>query len=290
MGKKTLLIVLVIGIAVYGCVSVPDRPVVLGWYDTDGTMQTDCFDDNGLLLVEGRALAQQTEELDSKGFRLLNWNSYKGSRKGWDNDLERLSRNSDILVLQEGYLTDSLKDLLNSQHFRWDIASAFTYYDIPAGVLTASRVQPESLCSFWVTEPISDIPKTVLITRYPLSGTGKTLLLANLHMVNFTLDNTVYRLQLERTARVLLQHDGPFIIAGDFNSWSDRRMTILNEITEQLSGKPVTFPEDKRTRFMGNFVDHIYYRGLVPVNSLIEEVSTSDHNPMLVTFKLADEN
>jgi endonuclease/exonuclease/phosphatase (EEP) superfamily protein YafD len=40
---------------------------------------------------------------------------------------------------------------------------------------------------------------------------------------------------------------------------------------------------------MGQRVDHIFYRKLVPLEALTEKVRTSDHNPMLVTFRLADD-
>ena len=40
---------------------------------------------------------------------------------------------------------------------------------------------------------------------------------------------------------------------------------------------------------MGQRLDHIFYRKLVPLEALTEKVTTSDHNPMLVTFRLADD-
>ena len=291
MSKRNIIVIILIAwIALSGCVKVPEQPVVYGGYGYEAAQEVDCFDEMGTLIVGEAPSANSSAELNSQAFRVLNWNSYKGNRKGWEEDLERLGGESDIIVLQEGFLTESLQDLLQLQQFRWDIASAFTYYDVHTGVLTASRVEPESLCSFMVMEPISGLPKTVLVTSYPLSDSEKKLLVVNLHMINFTLDSTVYRSQLETVAQVLQQHDGPFIMAGDFNSWSDKRMSILTEITEQLLANQLTFRDDKRTSFMGNVVDHIYYRGLVPIDSLTEEVSTSDHNPMLVTFRLAKEN
>jgi endonuclease/exonuclease/phosphatase (EEP) superfamily protein YafD len=66
-------------------------------------------------------------------------------------------------------------------------------------------------------------------------------------------------------------------------------MRVLTDITQELGAKEVVFETDHRTTFMGRQVDHIFYRKLVPIKALTEKVTTSDHNPMLVTFRLADD-
>lgn len=272
-----------------GCVSMPDRPSIMGSTSPEGIIYRDCFDPGRPLSLQASSPGGEALPLNSRGFSLLNWNSYKGNKKGWENEIQRFLGTVDILALQEGYLTESLKALLAGAEYRWDLATAFIYSDVHTGVLTASRIHPEALCAFRMMEPASGLPKTVLVTRYPLSGTDKMLLLVNIHMVNFTLDNRVYREQLEKTAEVLGQHDGPFILTGDFNSWSSSRRQILEEVTTQFGAEPVSFAEDNRTSFMGNIVDHIYYHGLVQVDSAAESVTTSDHNPMVVTFRLDSE-
>ncbi len=289
MVKRTLLCIAAIGLLLAGCVKIPEHHGTVGKYNELHDINTMCPGKDSILPLSTAGVPQKINELDSRSFRVLNWNSYKGSIKGWQEDLERLGRQSDLVVLQEGYLTDDLQKLLNNKKYNWDIANAFTYYDIYTGVLTASRVKPDFLCSFRVLEPLSGIPKTVLITRYPLSGTDNSLLLANIHMINVSLNISAYRAQLEQIAEVLSQHRGPLLIAGDFNSWSRERMRILNDITQELGTETVTFDTDHRVTFMGQQVDHIYYRQLVPIAALTEKVKTSDHNPMLVTFRLADD-
>jgi endonuclease/exonuclease/phosphatase (EEP) superfamily protein YafD len=220
---------------------------------------------------------------------VLNWNSHKGSNRTWQEDLERLSSLSDVIVLQEGYLTEDLQVLLDRKQYSWDIARAYSFNDIYTGVLTASRVKPDFLCSFRAPEPLSGIPKTVLITRYPLAGSDEHLVIANIHMINFSLDPAVYRAQLEKTAEVLAKHRGPLIISGDFNSWNRERLRILADITQKLGAKEVVFDRDQRATFMGQRLDHIFYRKLLPLEAVTQKVTTSDHNPMLITFRLADD-
>jgi endonuclease/exonuclease/phosphatase (EEP) superfamily protein YafD len=156
-------------------------------------------------------------------------------------------------------------------------------------VLTASLVKPDFFCSFRVAEPIFIVPKTVLISRYPIIGTHKTLLLVNMHMVNFSFSTTAYREQLRKAFFLINQHHGPLLIAGDFNSWSDERLAIIQDFANGLGAEPVQFLTDNRTTFFGHVLDHVFYRGLELVEAAALPVTVSDHKPMLVTFRLTGE-
>jgi len=289
MINRSVFYIIVIGLLLAGCVSIPDIHGTAGHYNESGDINTECLTTDPILLRNSPAATLRVAALNSQSFRVLNWNSYKGSNTIWQEEFERLSSLSDLVVLQEGYLTDDLQDLLNKKQYSWDIAKAFTYKDIYTGVLTASKVKPDFLCSFRAPEPLSGIPKTVLITRYPLSGTDEYLVIANIHMINFSFDLADYRAQLEKAAEMLSQHQGPLIISGDFNSWNKTRRKLLAHIMQELGVKEVVFDIDQRATFMGQQVDHIFYRKLVPLEALTEKVTTSDHNPMLVTFRLADD-
>jgi endonuclease/exonuclease/phosphatase (EEP) superfamily protein YafD len=289
MINRSVFYIIVIGLLLAGCVSIPDIHGTAGHYNESGDINTECLTTDPILLRNSPAATLRVAALNSQSFRVLNWNSYKGSNTIWQEEFERLSSLSDLVVLQEGYLTDDLQDLLNKKQYSWDIAKAFTYKDIYTGVLTASKVKPDFLCSFRAPEPLSGIPKTVLITRYPLSGTDEYLVIANIHMINFSFDLADYRAQLEKAVEMLSQHQGPLIISGDFNSWNKTRRKLLAHIMQELGVKEVVFDIDQRATFMGQQVDHIFYRKLVPLEALTEKVTTSDHNPMLVTFRLADD-
>jgi endonuclease/exonuclease/phosphatase (EEP) superfamily protein YafD len=289
MINRSVFYIIVIGLLLAGCVSIPDIHGTAGHYNESGDINTECLTTDPILLRNSPAATLRVAALNSQSFRVLNWNSYKGSNTIWQEEFERLSSLSDLVVLQEGYLTDDLQDLLNKKQYSWDIAKAFTYKDIYTGVLTASKVKPDFLCSFRVREPFIGVPKTVLITRYPLSGTDEYLVIANIHMINFSFDLEDYRAQLEKAVEVISQHQGPLIISGDFNSWNKTRRKLLAHIMQELGTKEVVFDLDQRATFMGQQVDHIFYRKLVPLEALTEKVTTSDHNPMLVTFRLADD-
>lgn len=286
---KTIFLILLLHIPLLaGCLRVPEKHQILGHNRETGTVYADSFCSGLSGNEEKRISPGGLKNLDPQQFSLMNWNSYKGTGQQWQEDLERLIQGGDIVTLQEGYLTDQLQEELQQLDYYWDIAAAFLFREIPSGVLTASRVKPDYLCSFRIKERLTGIPKSVLITRYPLAGTTQTLLLANVHMVNLSFDISTYRQQLEKTAAVLSQHQGPIILSGDFNSWSEERTDLLERITDRLRLKAVEFHDDNRSRFFGRPVDYVFYRGLVPQETVADEVSTSDHNPMLVTFSLAD--
>lgn len=285
--KTAFLLLVFFSLLLAGCLKVPEKHQILGYDRGSGIVN----DDSSCRVLPARGENEPggTEMLDPRRFSLMNWNSYKGKGRRWQDDLERLISGGDIVTLQEGYLTDQLQNELQQQQLFWDIAAAFLFREIPTGVLTASRVEPDFLCSFRVKEPLIGIPKSVLITRYPLAGTDQTLLLANVHMVNLSFDISAYRHQLEQTAAILSQHQGPVILSGDFNSWSEERTALLESITDALHLRAVEFHDDNRALFFGRPVDYVFYRGLVPQATSADEVTTSDHNPMRVTFRLSGE-
>ncbi len=272
-----------------GCVSIPARLVneeARPGIEKTVLRESVCGE---TLPISGRDSTGQSETgLDSSGFRLLNWNIFKGKKKGWQEDLQRFARESDILILQEGYLADDLRGLLNRNQLHWAVAAAFEHKDITSGVLTASRVEPDFSCSFWRSEPLIRVPKTAMITIYPLSGYDENLLVANIHMINFTIGSKAFRSQLDTLGGLLAQHRGPIIIAGDFNTWSDKRCEIVDDFFTGLDLAEVTFTEDKRTCLLGEEVDRVYYRGLEVTDADSLQVKSSDHNPVQVSFKLVE--
>jgi len=184
--------------------------------------------------VVSSAEASYTEFLDPAKINLLIWNTQKGQDDGWLEEFEQLSVDQDLLVLQEAYLT---------------------------GVMTASQVAPASACVQRTMEPLLSLPKSTLISRYPLKGSDETLLVGNIHAVNFTLGMAAFRSQLDRLASELDEHEGPMIVAGDFNSWSQSRLGVLEEVlVEKRLMRRVVFNDKNPRAIFGYTVDHVYYR------------------------------
>ena len=274
--------------ALSACIRIPDEHLIVSQRGNISTVQDDC--DCVIRRFENTPEQKNATraELDSSGFRLMNWNIQKGMKEGWREDFEDLIQDSDILTVQEAYLNDDLRELLKKGQYCWDISNAFQYRGREVGVLTASRLNPDFTCTFRVKEPLINIPKTVMVTIYPLSGTDKSLLVVNIHSINFTVGTRQFDSQLHEIERILSQHQGPLIVSGDINTWSKKRTTIVANLFNRLGLKALTFEKDYRVKIFGRDVDHIFYRGLTASASTVLKVRSSDHNPMLVTFRLEE--
>ena len=119
--------------------------------------------------------------------RIATWNIHKEDDAGWQDDLTRFAADHDILLLQEVTLIDALRDILHAAGMRWVMASSFLYYDTDIGVLSATRAVPVAHCTLRVVEPLIRLPKSSVVTWLPLKGSAKTLAVANVHSINFSL-------------------------------------------------------------------------------------------------------
>ena len=269
-----------------GCVHVPAQGQLITLNDAQMVRQADA----GCVSrwPAEPASSVRAAGLDPAGFRLLSWNVYKGRDRDWPETLSRLGPGQDLILLQEAHLTEPFRRTLERLELQWSMAHAFDYRGSATGVLTATRTLVPQSCLQRDTEPLLRTPKSVLVSRHELEGTGMELLLVNLHGINLTTGTDGYREQLVTLAALLRRHPGPLILAGDFNNWSDRRTEILHEVAAGLDLVPLSFPEDRRSRHWGEPVDHIFYRGLVVLSAETIETSASDHNPLLAEFSVAD--
>jgi endonuclease/exonuclease/phosphatase (EEP) superfamily protein YafD len=230
----------------------------------------------------------QETGLDPDRIRVLTWNVHKGTNTGWLTDLAWFGAEHDLVLIQEARLSDPLRHILRDEDLHWALAGAFRFRSFDTGVLTAARVRADRACMLRVMEPITRIPKAVVVTGYPLSGSSESLLVVNVHAVNFTLGTTRLREQLEAVADVLARHSGPVLLAGDFNTWSAARRRAVDAIALRLGLRALSLEPDERSRFLGQPVDQMYYRGLIPSTAIAVRVRSSDHNPVSAVFRLAD--
>jgi len=224
--------------------------------------------------------------LNPQRIAVLNWNIYKGQRDNWQQDFRQLIQQQDIILLQEALLHETFETQLREQNLHWTLNHSFHYGDNKTGVLTAARNNPLTSCGLRATEPLIRTPKTALLQTYRISGHAEPLMVANIHGINFTLGTASYEQQLTAIVNILNKHQGPIIFAGDFNNWSDDRSAVLERMVKTLQLDAVPYSNHNRTRVFGHTIDHIYYRGLEVVEHKTIEVSSSDHNPIMVQFRI----
>ena len=229
----------------------------------------------------------QAKTLDrEQRINVLVWNIYKQNRDNWKNELAELSQSAQLVLLQEASMTPDLQQWIDQQGWFGSQVDAFKAFDATAGVLNLSLDTPNLACAYTELEPWLRLPKSALYATYPLSD-GSELAVVNIHAVNFTYGTEEYHRQLSTLVEELLSHEGPIIVAGDFNSWSESRLQVMKKALDRVGLLEAAYDIDNRTQFItGLPLDHIFYRGLELIKAEAPISSASDHNPILVSFKL----
>lgn len=213
------------------------------------------------------------------------WNIYKQNNAGWKPELSHYVKESQLTLLQEAKWSSDLIRMITDFDLKFVMVRAFNIDSDLFGVMSLSKVQPIKACGYLMSEPLIRFPKSALSSYYHLSN-GQQLLVINLHSINFEIQADVYQTQLTQVGSFLSQHEGPVIFAGDFNTWSDERSSLIQEFANLHQLTPVSFAPDKRTQVMGNKIDHIFYRQLNLLESHTKISDASDHHPMTAKFSL----
>lgn len=261
----------VVSLMLVACVTVPRKDLLLTSAPGEG----------------GAASSTQRDvnALDTGALRVLSWNIHKATQADLPRDLERYAAVNDVLLLQEAVLSAPVREALVRQGFGWQMVRAFAVSGRERGVVVAARVPAvdgQALCSY---EPLFPIPKSAIVTHYRLAGRRESLAVANLHGINFSLGLGRFREQIGAVASELSRHHGPIIFGGDFNTWSQRRHAVLDEVAMQLGLVEVALvPDDRRLAF-GQHLDHLFLRGFSVVSAGSPKAKSSDHSPIMVKLK-----
>lgn len=226
-----------------------------------------------------------SEVFNSDKITLISWNIEKGHNPGWKNQLKNLAKDAQLVLLQEAVFVDEMKDS-SKRAIYWSFSHGYQTRNYHSGIMTLSSISPDLICSFQRIEPWIRSPKISSITRFKMTNNTPSLLVVNVHQINFTLGTNAFSQQLADISNILNAHQGPIILSGDFNNWSESRLTILTKITAALRLSPVSFSPDYRRKEFGYYLDHIFTRGFNVEKSYTIEVDTSDHNPLITTLSL----
>lgn len=230
----------------------------------------------------------QQQELDSSDIRMVNWNIQKGGDPDWTGDLSMFTNEPDLMIFQEAALDMDEWEIIAASHYR-SFAPGYRTRGTAGsitGVMTLSAVEPMTNCSLVSIEPWLRSPKATMITEYGLTDTDQSLLVVNIHAINFTIGNKAFREQVRRALSVISEHPGPVLLSGDFNTWHWRQWKILGEMANNHGLTVLNYDEDHRKRVFGQPLDHIYVRGLHVIDATSIRLDSSDHNPMSATLSL----
>jgi endonuclease/exonuclease/phosphatase (EEP) superfamily protein YafD len=225
-------------------------------------------------------------QLDGNNIRLLNWNIQKSSQKGWLADLREFGARSDLVLLQEATLEENLAEAIAAPHIYTVFAPGYRTGNYSTGVMTLSRAPALSKCVLSHREPWLQTPKATGFSRYAIADNEATLLVINMHGVNFSLGSESLAEQLSDASAVIALHEGPVVFSGDFNTWSEQRMLSVQKIMAGLGLNALSYENDQRKQVFGYYLDHIFVRGLRVISTSTQTVKSSDHNPIFATLAL----
>nr|WP_194715985.1 endonuclease/exonuclease/phosphatase family protein [Erwinia persicina] len=235
------------------------------------------------MLHVGQALPPGAPLTTEARLKVLVWNIFKQQRAEWLSVLQNFGKDAHLVLLQEAQTTPELVRFATSNYLAADQVPAFVLPQHPSGVMTLASAHPVYCCPLREREPLLRLAKSALVTAYPLPG-NQMLMVVNIHAVNFSLGIDVYSKQLGPIGEQIIHHQGPVIMAGDFNAWSRQRINALYRFSREMGLREVRFTDDHRRKAFGRPLDFVFYRGMGVAEASVLVTSASDHNPLLVEF------
>ncbi len=218
-------------------------------------------------------------------FDVLVWNIYKCRKKGWQDDFINITLNTDLVLLQEAILNSPFDFCFDkSLQHQWIMARSFRdlHTNFETGVKTGSTVaaNTKNILPSMHSEPFSKTKKMLLATQYPLQSRRDSLLVINAHIINFV-NFIKFKTHLDQISGVLTQHDGPVLLAGDFNTWNKKRLQYFNQLALSFSLSEIDLIREPRLVHLFQHLDHIYCRGLhIEETHVLTDIRSSDHFPI----------
>lgn len=238
--------------------------------------------DNEVLMTIGNA----GQAALPKKMNVLVWNLHKGADQTFATDFTDLAYKKDLIIAQEMQLDPLMERVFAA--FPLNIYTTATSFFLGkesyrTGVATATQVRPkeQSYIRTQTLEPVVNSPKVTLITQYPIRFTDKKLTVVNIHGINFV-DVASFKKETNRIYEAIKNIPAPIIFAGDFNTWNDERLKILDEFRSKMKMKEASFIPDNRMRFNGRALDHFFYTEDIRVLQAKVEgfYQGSDHRPL----------
>ncbi|GLR64725.1 endonuclease/exonuclease/phosphatase family protein [Marinospirillum insulare] len=219
-------------------------------------------------------------------FGVLCWNTQKSTQnEAFQVALTQLLTRfpSQFLLFQEAKL--SLTDEWYLNDWSYALASNIQSKHHVFGVLTASQYAfSEATPKLTLKREFGlATHKSYMVSKHPLPD-KQSLLIINVHAINFVSSHYFLK-ELTLLKEQLLNHQGPLIVAGDFNVWSRQRKLYLLEFSRAAGLKQAYLNDAKNVKSYLNMpLDFIFYRGLWLKEAVAIKTKVSDHNPIYTRF------
>jgi endonuclease/exonuclease/phosphatase (EEP) superfamily protein YafD len=224
------------------------------------------------------------------------WNTFKGKRERYYDVIADETHSADLILLQEFWHDPAVEAAHQLLFTDRDAHMAVSFYTrpnqkAPTGVCTISAVRASltQLVLSRYREPVTGTPKAAICSYYPIDRPDcpleEGLLVLNSHGINFRLRRPFLHQMLQFEAQ-LGRHAGPIILVGDFNTWEQGRVRILDAVAHRLGLKHIRFPTGIKT--LGRHeLDRVYVRGgAVDGQRVIVDRAASDHSMLAFHYIL----
>ncbi len=220
-------------------------------------------------------------------YNFLSWNVFKAGKPNFYSDFTRLISEFEIVLTQESLLEPDFLDALIASPLKWFTAVSFTDsngYGTGVSFASSLKTKDHKALKSIPREPGLNTPKMSAYFRVPISGSSKSIFIVNIHAINFV-STTDFKSHIDQVSAEIAQHNGPVILAGDFNTWMNTRKAYLLAKARELSLTTVEFSNE----FRDVPLDYIFTRGVtVTQSAILDEVITSDHFPLSLRFKFVE--
>lgn len=219
------------------------------------------------------------------------WNMAKARRRAWWSDFDALTHDRDLVLLQEA-VANAPSDAIfsESKRFHWLMVRSHQHpvTDVLTGVKTGGVAKPLLSKAFMSPdrEPFVNTQKTLLATHYSVDGLSSVLLVLNIHAINFV-TATKFKAQMNQVETAIQSHEGPVLLAGDFNMWGPKRRLYFEGIARNCGLDQAQWHRRSQLLHLHQHLDHVYFRGMRPLHvDSLQHIRSSDHKPIAVTFRL----
>jgi len=236
-----------------------------------------------------KVLKHQENRTKLEHINVLCWNVAKLSKK---NDfleyLANIVREEDInfLALQE--FKKSLTENINFLNFSYILAPNIETKKNAFGVLSAFKIPCQNSLALLSNQQELKFSthKSALICIYKINQNTK-LMFVNIHAINFV-PNKIFIQELNNIKKYIKNHEGPLIIAGDFNTWNKQRILTLENFKKELMLTKVTYSDNSSIKkIFSNHLDYIFFKKLkFCYSKALKSEFYSDHNPLIAHFEL----
>ncbi len=230
---------------------------------------------------------QESEKKIFQGqqLKILVWNIHKHRDKQLISDLQNYAATTDIMLIQEIHLKPDFLDAISllplSGHL-FTTAPSFTFKDYPTGVANTSkyRLIRQFALKSPDREPFIKTPKMSLYSEYEIINSKNTLLVGNVHGINFA-NIEKFKRHMEQIFSAFDQHTGPAVLAGDFNSKTKKKTRYLMNRAAELGFELVPLEGDFRGK---KKLDHIFVRNIKVTKAILNnDIKSSDHPALELT-------